>query len=89
MKKGYLIKITGFVQGVGFRANTKKHAELLGLAGFVQNQADGSVLIEAEGDESALQELLEWCRQGSQEATVNKVDYKQIRVQNYQGFSVR
>jgi acylphosphatase len=89
MKKGFLVKITGNVQGVGFRANAKKQAELLDLAGFVQNQADGSVLIEAEGDESALQALLEWCRQGSQAATVNKVDYQEIKVQNYQGFSVR
>lgn len=89
MIKSYQIQVRGRVQGVSFRANAKHRAESLNLTGFASNQADGSVLIAAEGEESALRELLEWCRQGSPAASVNKVEYKEINVQNYQGFNVR
>ncbi|MFX1410399.1 MAG: acylphosphatase, partial [Promethearchaeota archaeon] len=43
------IKVYGLVQGVFFRYTTRKVARNLGLAGYVKNMPDGSVLIEAEG----------------------------------------
>ena len=48
------IRVTGKVQGVFFRASTREEAQRLGLCGWVRNEADGSVRIEAEGDEPLL-----------------------------------
>ncbi|HNU41845.1 MAG TPA: acylphosphatase, partial [Cyclobacteriaceae bacterium] len=42
------ILVTGTVQGVYYRASTKQKADELGIKGFVRNQPDGSVYIEAE-----------------------------------------
>jgi hydrogenase maturation protein HypF len=50
------IRVTGTVQGVGFRPFVYRHATALGLRGWVQNDSAG-VLLEAEGDERALDEL--------------------------------
>lgn len=69
------IKVYGRVQGVFFRDKTKKKALLLNLKGFVRNEKDGSVYIEAKGDEENLSKLLDWCRKGPIQAKVEKVEY--------------
>ena len=46
--------VSGRVQGVGFRYWVKEEAEALGLKGWVRNLRDGSVEVEAEGEEDAL-----------------------------------
>jgi hydrogenase maturation protein HypF len=50
------IRVTGTVQGVGFRPFVYRHATRLGLGGWVQNDSAG-VLIEVEGDEGAVLEV--------------------------------
>ncbi|MBA3655440.1 MAG: acylphosphatase, partial [Actinobacteria bacterium] len=50
------MRVTGTVQGVGFRPFVYRHAAGLGLHGWVRNDSDG-VLIEVEGDEAAIGEL--------------------------------
>jgi hydrogenase maturation protein HypF len=50
------VRVTGTVQGVGFRPFVFRHAVALGLAGFVLNDSDG-VLIEVEGDQAKVAEL--------------------------------
>lgn len=59
------IKVFGRVQGVFFRAFTRRNARALGLAGTVENVGDGSVQIFAEGDEQALKEFLQRIKAGS------------------------
>jgi acylphosphatase len=49
--------VYGTVQGVGFRAWTLRVASSLGITGSVQNLADGTVLIIAEGSKAHLDEL--------------------------------
>ena len=44
------MKVKGRVQGVGFRYMTKMVADQIGVFGIVQNETDGSVYIEANGD---------------------------------------
>ena len=44
-------RIRGLVQGVGYRAGCCRRAQELGLAGWVRNCSDGSVEVQAEGDE--------------------------------------
>lgn len=56
------IKISGKVQGVFFRASAKEQADALGVVGFAQNQPDGSLYIEAEGEEEALDKFVNWCK---------------------------
>jgi acylphosphatase len=67
------IVITGLVQGVFFRASTLEKAQGLNLSGWVKNQPDGSVEIIAEGERYALEDLVEWCRQGPPGAEVKDV----------------
>ena len=55
----------GHVQGVGFRYRANYAAQGLGITGFVQNEWDGSVLMEAQGSEKAINRLLTMINQGS------------------------
>jgi acylphosphatase len=71
MPTHYTIVISGKVQGVFYRASAKQKAEELGIKGFAQNLPNGNVLIEAEGEESQLKELISWCRQGPPNAHVS------------------
>lgn len=82
------IRITGHVQGVFFRLTTKAVADQLGVKGTVQNVADGTVYIEAEGDGFALEEFLEWCREGPEKAEVEKVLPTEGEMKNYRNFEV-
>ena len=68
------IQVFGRVQGVSFRAHTQDKAESLGLAGFVCNEADGSVYVEAEGAESDLADFVRWLHQGPPMAKVMRVE---------------
>lgn len=72
--KRLIIKIYGDVQGVGFRDAAYWTARKMHVAGFVMNDPEGFVYIEAEGDEHALQEFLSWCRKGPVTAKVSHVE---------------
>jgi acylphosphatase len=72
--KHLTLKICGKVQGVFFRKNTKKVADMLGVVGWVMNEVDRSVLVEAEGDDEKLKKLLEWAKKGPQGSSVEKVE---------------
>jgi acylphosphatase len=52
------VRVSGYVQGVGFRMFTRRVARELGVAGYVRNLPDGDVEAVAEGDVGALQELI-------------------------------
>lgn len=76
--KSVEIIVSGKVQGVFFRASTLREAKALGITGTVRNQRDGSVLIQATGNQSALDELITWCHTGSSAAQVEAVSIKDI-----------
>ena len=61
------------MQGVSFRFFTQRKAAELGVCGFVRNEPDGSVYIEAEGSPEVLDQFLRWCRRGPSLARVEKV----------------
>lgn len=71
-----VIDVHGRVQGVFFRYNTRKKARKLGLEGYVENRADGSVHIEAQGSREKLDKLLEFAKKGPRLARVDDVDYE-------------
>jgi len=65
--------ITGHVQGVFFRDFVRTHAERLHLVGWVRNDADGSVEVVAEGEDTALQHLALLLEKGPSGAWVEEV----------------
>jgi acylphosphatase len=88
MKQHVSILISGKVQGVFFRASAKQKADELGVSGFVQNQPDGSVYIEAEGDTEKLGALETWCRNGPRSAQVEVVEVMQGELQHFSQFNI-
>ena len=87
--KHYNIRVTGRVQGVGFRYSAMRMAQSYAVTGFVRNEADGSVYIEAEGEEPNLGLFLDWCETGPGFGRVEKVYKNESNMQNYTDFSVR
>jgi len=65
--------ITGRVQGVFFRMETKHAADRFGVTGWVRNKRDGSVEAVMEGDEERVNFLLTWCKEGPPRARVDNV----------------
>lgn len=65
--------ISGRVQGVAFRASTVGVARDHGLTGWVRNRADGSVELEAQGNDAQVAALLAWCARGPPAARVTGV----------------
>ncbi|MET3112981.1 acylphosphatase [Pedobacter sp. CG_S7] len=86
--KHIVIKVTGKVQGVSFRAVTKMVADQMGVRGMIRNESDGSLYIEAEGDEVLLEVFLEWCHDGPDRAIVENVVVSPAPIKNYQNFEV-
>ncbi len=82
--------VSGRVQGVFFRSNTRKKALELGLTGWVRNLMDGRVEAVFEGDEPTLQKALLWCRKGPSHAAVEDVEvYWEEPTGEFETFSIR
>lgn len=89
MIKHCLIKVLGQVQGVSFRYHAKQKADELGLTGYVRNNSDGSVGIEAEGEADKLEQFIAWCRQGPRFGKVADVEYDVTdQVRNFTSFNI-
>ncbi|MCC9135882.1 acylphosphatase [Pontibacter silvestris] len=88
--KHITIRVHGKVHGVFFRASTKDKAQALGLTGFVQNEPDGTVYMEAEGAPDALKQLEQWTQEGSGRARVEKVEVQEMEnLIGFERFEVR
>jgi acylphosphatase len=74
----FVARVTGRVQGVGFRFFVRIRAEELHLSGSVANRPDRSVRVEAEGPKSALDALIDDLRQGPPAARVERVDVEWV-----------
>jgi acylphosphatase len=81
--------VTGRVQGVGFRWFVQRMACSSGLTGFVRNLPNGGVEAVAEGDEQALDRLLDALRQGPPAARIEDVKAAWSEAQNtFTGFTI-
>jgi acylphosphatase len=80
----------GLVQGVFFRANTKRCADAHGLTGWVKNRPDGNVEAVFEGDEGKVNEAIEWCATKQRLAQVERktVEFSEIK-DEFSDFQIR
>lgn len=83
------MKITGQVQGVGFRYRARYAASGLGVTGWVKNMWDGSVELEAQGTAEQLDQMLKIINQ-SPYILISWIDRKEMPVDPHEtGFHVR
>ncbi|MBY4606732.1 acylphosphatase [Rhizobium sp. 9T] len=75
------VRISGKVQGVGFRMWTRDEALRLGLTGWVRNEADGSVAALVAGPDNAISTMIERLRRGPAGASVSGVETEATRLE--------
>ncbi len=84
------IEISGRVQGVRFRQFVKDMADYLSLKGYVNNLADGSVLIVAQGEEQVLRDFLMKIQNGSVLSKIESTSYNfRNNTTNFENFEIR
>ncbi|ELZ02564.1 acylphosphatase [Natrialba asiatica] len=81
--------VSGTVQGVYYRANTRDTARERGIDGWVKNLDDGRVEAVFEGPEDAVESMVEWCHTGSPAADVEAVDAEFDDPEGEDGFEIR
>jgi acylphosphatase len=82
MKVRAHVWISGKVQGVFFRSETQDEARKRGVKGWVRNLPDGRVEAVFEGEENAVNELIEFCKRGPLGARVTGI---KVVMENYIG----
>ncbi|MCD4747677.1 MAG: acylphosphatase [Bacteroidales bacterium] len=88
MKKHLNLYITGKVQRIGFRFSCMQTAYKWGITGIVRNKSDGSLYVEAEGDEEQLKHFVEWCKKGPIWARVDDLRAETGELKNYKAFDI-
>jgi len=81
------LRITGEVQGVGYRIWATRTAGSLGLRGWVRNRIDGSVEVLATGAPDAVTAMVEACRRGPSAGRVNRVTVGEAEDDGSLGFA--
>jgi acylphosphatase len=89
MKTIHLV-VNGRVQGVYFRAFTKKRAIKFGITGFVCNVENGDVEIVAQAEQESLDSFINWCHEGPLMAKVENVNVKEYSTtEHFSQFEIR
>src|SRR5829696_1207646 len=88
MTRRVRLRIKGNVQGVGFRIAAADLARSQGLTGYIFNEPDGSVTVEAEGKDPELAEFVLWCRHGPRGAEVREIVEDDLPVQGDRSFEI-
>jgi acylphosphatase len=88
-RKRARVYVSGTVQGVSYRASTKQAARSRGIDGWVRNLTDGRVEAVFEGSPSAVEEMIEWCHQGSPAARVEDVAVDYETPEGIGGFEIK
>jgi DNA ligase D-like protein (predicted 3'-phosphoesterase) len=81
--------VSGQVQGVGFRDATLHRAHELEVLGWVRNGEDGTVLVHAEGQPDAVEQLTSFLHKGPRHAQVTEVSVEKARVEGHEQFAIR
>ncbi len=88
MKRAHVF-ISGKVQGVFFRATTRKEAQKRGVNGWVKNLSDGRVEAVFEGEEDEIQEMIEFCHKGPERANVEDIEVEYEDAGGFEKFEIR
>lgn len=83
------VVVHGFVQGVFFRDSVRRHALTAGVTGWVRNNRDGTVEAVFEGEDVAVERLVEFCRDGPRGASVDRVEVEIEEPEGLHAFLVR
>lgn len=83
------ITISGRVQGVWFRKYTERKANELGIKGFVRNETNGNVYVEAEAERAVLDKFIAWCHVGSPLSSVKEVKWEEGEMKGFEGFGIK
>jgi acylphosphatase len=84
------IIVNGLVQGVGFRYFVQKHAQSLGLKGYVKNLYTGEVMAVVEGEKGLIEDLFKEMKMGPMSASVNRAKiYWQEYRNEFKFFEIR
>jgi acylphosphatase len=84
------IFISGRVQGVFFRSETRLEAKKRGVSGWIANLPDGRVEAVFEGEEASVRELVEFCRRGPRGARVTGMNVEwETYTGKFEDFEVR
>ncbi len=89
MKKHIKLIVHGKVQGVGYRFSCLEAAYRYGVNGFVKNRSDGTVYIEAEGENEKIAEFIKWCSKGPLWARVSELEEEQGTLENFSSFEIK
>lgn len=85
------LRISGRVQGVGYRDALRRQALACGLAGWVRNRRDGSVEAVLQGDPRSIEDVIAWARRGPPAARVDRLDAQPAQGESdrpYAGFEL-
>jgi acylphosphatase len=72
--EGWLVRVGGRVQGVGYRDACVRRARTLGITGWVRNRMDGSVEMMLQGSAKPLADMCHWLRHGVSAAQVEALE---------------
>lgn len=89
MKTGKVIQVYGRVQGVNFRYHAQVTASKFNIHGFVRNEYDGSVYIEAEGESADINNFIQYLSKGPVFSKVIDMKITDNPVMNYKGFCIK
>ncbi len=87
--KHFKIIVSGKVHGVFYRASAKEKADELGIKGFVRNERNGNVYIEAEAEEDMLYKFIKWCNMGPVRAKVNRIEAIPGEIVGFSSFEIQ
>jgi acylphosphatase len=83
------ITISGRVQGVFFRDSLRRQAESHGVTGWARNAPDGTVEAVLEGEEKAVERVIEWARHGPSRADVTELHTAEREPEGLTTFEIR
>jgi acylphosphatase len=88
VKSAFYARVSGRVQGVGFRYSAIREAQRLRINGWVRNASKGDVEVWAEGAPEKLAAFLEWLHKGPQFSRIDMVDTEEKKCKGYYDFNV-
>jgi acylphosphatase len=83
------MRISGRVQGVGYRYSARSVALQLSIKGFIRNLPGGDVYIEAEGNPDQMTAFENWCRHGPTRARIDTVNSNSDEIVGFSDFEIR